>query len=265
VVVIAVANGHGGTGALVLANYAMQIFNAAYGVLAVSITTSVFPVLSARDGEAFDRVSAGSTRAVLLVSWLGTALLAAVAVPMAHVLTRQADQVPQMIAAFALIAPAVAGQGVITNLSRVMFVLGRLRMAAVALAGVSVVALGLDLLIPLVAPSQWVVPGISVAATVAATVVAVPVVAAIRRIRGPAAVAGVGRANLTGLAAAVAGAAAGVGVGLAIPAGGTLAYGATAVAAVAALAVFAAVAFALDAGDLRAIARYLRARRRPNP
>ncbi|MBO0821610.1 MAG: virulence factor MviN, partial [Nocardiopsaceae bacterium] len=193
VVVISVANGHGGTGALVLANYAMQVFNAAYGVLAVSVTTSVFPVLSARDGAAFDRVSAGSTRAVLLVSWLGTALLAAVAVPAAHVLAHQADQVPQLIAAFALAAPGVAGMGVITNLSRVMFVLGRLKLAAVALAGVSVVALGLDLLIGLTVPPGWVVPGISAAATVSATVVALPVVRAIRRIRGPAAVAGAAR------------------------------------------------------------------------
>ena len=107
VVVIAVANGHGDTGALVLANYQMQVFNAMYGVLAVSIVTSVFPVLSSREGKAFDRVSAGSTRAVLLVSWLGTALIAAIAVPAAHVLARQGDQVPQLVWAFALAASTI--------------------------------------------------------------------------------------------------------------------------------------------------------------
>jgi putative peptidoglycan lipid II flippase len=259
VVVIAVANGHGDTGALVLANYTMQVFNAAYGVLAVSIVTSVFPVLSARDGEGFDRVSAGSTRAVLLVSWLGTALVAAIAVPAAHVLARQDDQVTQLVAAFALTAPGVAGMGVVTNLSRVMFVLGRLRMAAIALAGISIVALALDLLLPTFAPPRWIVPGIAASSTIAATVVAIPTVRAIRKIRGPAAVAGATRANLTGIAAAIAGSAAGVAVSLAIPASRRLDYGGSAVvAALAATVVFGAVAYALDSGDLRAIARRVR-------
>ena len=264
VVVIAVANGHGDTGALVLATYQMQVFNAMYGVLAVSIVTSVFPVLSSRDGTAFDRVSAGSTRAVLLVSWLGTALIAAIAVPAAHVLARQDDQVPQLVWAFALAAPGVAGMGVVTNLSRVMFVLGRLKMAAVALAGISVVALALDLLVPVLAPPRWVVPGIAASVTIAATVVAIPVVRAIRRIRGPAAVAGAVRANLTGIAAAAAASAAGIAVSLAIPADRRLVYGGSAVvAALAAIVVFAAVAFALDKDDLRAIARRFRRSRKP--
>ena len=261
VVVIAVANGHGDTGALVLSNYTMQVFNAMYGVLAVSIVTAVYPVLSSRDGEAFDRVSAGSTRAVLLVSWLGTALICAVAVPAAHVLAQQQAQVPQLVWAFVLAAPGVAGMGVIQNLSRVMFLLGKLKMAAVVLTGISVVALGLDLLIPLLVPPAWVVPGISVGLTVASTGVAIPTVRLIRRMRGAPAVAGAGRANLIGIIAAVAGAAAGGAVSLAIPADRRLVYGGSAVAAaVVALLVFAAVASALDKDDLRAVARHVRRR-----
>jgi putative peptidoglycan lipid II flippase len=264
VIIIAVANGHGDTGALVLANYTMQVFNAMYGVLAVSIVTSVFPVLSSREGDAFDRVSAGSTRAVLLVSWLGTALIVAIAYPAANVLAQQENQVPQLVWAFALTAPAVAGMGVVTNLSRVMFVLGRLKLAAVALTAISVVALALDLLVPFLLPPSWVVPGITAASTIAATVVAFPVVRAIRRIRGPAAVAGAARANLTGITSAIAASAAGVAVSLAIPADRRLVYGGAAVlAALAATAVFAAVAFALDKEDLRAIARRARRYRRP--
>ena len=51
---------------------------AAYAVLAISIAISAFPVLSARDGAAeFDQTAAGSVRAVLLMSFLGAALLAA--------------------------------------------------------------------------------------------------------------------------------------------------------------------------------------------
>ena len=97
VVVIALANGRGTTGALVVFNYAWQVFSAVYAVLALSIVVSAFPVLSARDAADFDRTCAGSTRAVLLMSWLGTAVIAAIAVPAAHVLAKQPDQVSELI------------------------------------------------------------------------------------------------------------------------------------------------------------------------
>lgn len=262
VVVIAVANGHGDTGALVLVNYTTQMFNAAYGVLALSIVTSAFPALSAADGAAFDRTSAGSTRAVLLVSWLGTAMTAAVAVPAAHVLARTPGQVPQLIWAIALIVPGVAGLGVVTNLSRVMFVLGKLKVAAVALAGVSLIALLLDVAVALLAPPACVVAGLSAATAVANTAVAIPMVRATRRIRGDAAVAGIGRANLSGIAAAVVAAAAGVAVSLALPLDRKLYAGGTALAAACcALAVFAVISLVLNREDLRALARRARAAR----
>jgi putative peptidoglycan lipid II flippase len=260
VVVIAVANGRGDTGALVLVNYTTQVFNAAYGVLALSIITSAFPVLSARDGAAFDLMCAGSTRAVLLASWLGTALIAAVAVPIAHVLARQPDQVSQLIEACAVIAPGVAGLGVVTNLSRAMFVLGRLKAAAVALTAISLVALVVDVVVAELAPPGLVVAGLAAGSTVANTAVALPMVRAIRRLRGDAALAGFGRANIAGLLAAVVASAAGVAVSLSLPVDRKLAAGGAAVAAAAcALVVFAVVAFLADSRDLRAIARRGRA------
>ena len=134
-VTIALANGRGATGALVIFSYASQVFNTVSAVLALSIVTSAFPVLSARDGPVFARTCAGSTRAVLLMSWLGAALIAAVAVPAAHVLAKQPDQVPELIEAFALFAPGIAGTAVTANLARVMLVIGRLKVAAVAVAG----------------------------------------------------------------------------------------------------------------------------------
>ena len=130
VVAIALANGRGDTGAIVLFNYGSQVFNSIAAILALSIVVSAFPVLSAREGPEFDRTSAGSTRAVLLMSWLGTAMIAAIAIPAAHVLAKQPDQVSQLIQAFLLFAPGIAGTAVIANLSRVMFVIGRLKVAA---------------------------------------------------------------------------------------------------------------------------------------
>ena len=76
---------------------AAQVFSSISAILALSIVVSAFPVLSAREGPDFDRTSAGSTRAILLMSWLGTAVIAAIAIPAAHVLAKQPDQVPQLI------------------------------------------------------------------------------------------------------------------------------------------------------------------------
>src|SRR6202020_1791776 len=127
VVTIALANGRGDTGALVLVNYSSLVFASVCAVLPIAIVTSVFPALSAADGPDFDRTSAGSTRAVMLMSWLGTAMIAAVAVPAAHILARQPDQVTQLTEAFLLYAPGVAGFSLVVAMSRVMFALGRLR------------------------------------------------------------------------------------------------------------------------------------------
>jgi len=81
VVSIELANGYGKTGAIVLFNYGSQVFGSISAILALSIVVSAFPVLSARTGPDFDRANAGTTRAVLLMSWLGTAVIAAIAIP----------------------------------------------------------------------------------------------------------------------------------------------------------------------------------------
>ena len=157
VVAIDLANGHGKTGAIVLFNYGSQVFNSIAAILALSIVVSAFPVLSAREGPAFDRTSAGSTRAVLLMSWLGTAVIAAIAIPAAHVLAKQPDQVSQLIWAFLLFAPGIAGTAVIANLSRVMFVIGRLKVAAAALAGSWLLVIVADVVLVQLVPARLVV------------------------------------------------------------------------------------------------------------
>ena len=78
-VVIRLANGYGSNAALVLYQYGWQVFEAAYAVLAISVAVSAFPALSVHEGEQFDRTAAGSLRTVLLTSFLGTALVLAIA------------------------------------------------------------------------------------------------------------------------------------------------------------------------------------------
>ena len=259
VVGIGLANGRGETGAIVIFNYASQVFNTVAAVLALSIVTSAFPVLSARDGPVFARTCAGSTRAVLLMSWLGTAAMAAVAVPAAHVLARQPDQVPELVQGFALFAPGIAGTAVVANLARVMLALGRLKVATVALAGSWLLVIVAAVALVELAPPRLVVAALALANTIGQSLLAIPLVIATRRICGRAAVEGTGHAALAGLAAGTAGGAVGVAVSLAGSGGGKLlAAGVAVVAATCATAAFGVVAFVLDRGDLRAVARRLR-------
>jgi putative peptidoglycan lipid II flippase len=263
-VAIALANGRGATGAIVIFNYASQVFNTVAAVLALSVVISAFPVLSARDGPVFARTCAGSTRAVLLLSWLGTALIAAIAVPAAHVLAQQPGQVPELVEAFALFAPGIAGTVVAANLTRVMLVIGRLKIAAGAVAGSWLLVIVADVALAELVPARLVVAALALGNTIGQTVVAVPLILLTRRICGPAAVEGSGHAMLAGLAAGATGSAVGVAVSLAASGGGKLqSSGLAVLAAVCATVAFAAVALLLDRGDLRSVAGRLRRTVRP--
>jgi putative peptidoglycan lipid II flippase len=252
VVAIDLANGHGTTGALVLFNYGSQVFNSIAAILALSIVISAFPVLSAREGPEFERTSAGSTRAVLLMSWLGTAVIVAIAVPAAHVLAKQPDQVSQLTWAFVLFAPGIAGVAVTANLSRVMFVIRRLKIAAAALAGSWVITIVADLVLVQLVPARLVVAALALGTTIGQTTAAIPLAYATRRICGKAAVQGARHAALAALAACAAGAAVGLAISTAVPLHHKLAAVALAVpAAASAIVAFGVVAYLLDQGDLR--------------
>jgi putative peptidoglycan lipid II flippase len=262
VFMIPLANGHGDTGALVLSNYVTLVFTSICSVLPAAIVISVFPVQSATEGAEFDRTTAGATRAVVLMSCLGSALIGAVAIPAAHVLAKQPDQVDQLIQAFLIAAPGVIGLGLITSTSRTMFALGKLKAAAAGLVGYPLLQLTFTIPLVMLAPPRLVVAALTLAGVLAQLLVAIPMVIAVRRFRGPAVVAGVGHATLAGLAAGLAGSVVGVAVTLLIPAGGKAFEAVSGVlAATLAVLVFAVVAYALDRGDLRnAVARVSRFR-----
>jgi putative peptidoglycan lipid II flippase len=256
---IDLANGHGATGTLVLFNYGNLVFTAITSVLPLAIVTSAFPVLSATDGDQFDRTSAGSTRAVMLMSMLSTAIMVSVALPAAHLLTQRHDQVGPLALSFLVYAPGVAGFAIVTNLSRVLFALGKLKAAGVVLVAQQLVPALLAFPLVLLAPPHMAVEALALACSTGFTIVAVPAVIATRRLRGRAAVAGLGHATLAGTAAAAAGAAAGLAAALALPSGGSLVeVGSGFLAALLAVIVFGVVAYTLDRGDLRALAERLR-------
>ena len=199
----------------------------------------------------------------MLMSWLGTAVIAAVAVPAAHVLAKQPDQVTQLTQAFLLYAPGVAGFSLVVAMSRVIFALGRLRAAGIGLvAGPAAADRGLR---PAGADGAAAVGGRGARARLDHR-------PARGRgadgVRGPAAAGpgrgGLGHATAAGITAGAIGSAVGVAVTLALPAGGKLFEAAVgALAAALALLAFGIWAYALDRGDLRMVARRLRRFARP--
>lgn len=252
--VIGLANGRGTTGALVIFNYASQVFNSLNAVLAVSIVLSAFPVLAARDGAAFDRTCAGSTRAVIQVACLGMAITGAVSIPAAHVLARQPAQASELIWGFALFGPGLAGTAVIANLSRVMLAIGRLKVAAVAVAGSWLLVIVAQVVLAELVPPRLVVAALALGYSIGQTGATVPLLVVTRRIRGPASVQGVGRSALVGLAGAAAGAATGAVVAIMLPASHRLMYaGVGVVAASASVALFGIVSYALGNAESRAM------------
>ena len=258
-VVILLANGRGPHAAFVLYQYGWQVFEAAYAVLAISIAVSAFPVLSARDGEDFDQTASGSARAVLLMSFLGSALMFAVAIPAAHFLATKPTQIPELAAGLALFAPGLAGYGLVACLSRVLLAARHTRVAAMAVGGGWLIVVVADVVLVALAPGRWVVGMLALGSSIGLTAAGVALVVAVRRALGPAALVGTGRAALAGLAAAVAGGGTGVLVSAALPTSGLIpAALVAAFAAGCAIAVFALIAYVLDGGELRAVVSKVR-------
>ena len=263
---LANANGSDDGAAVTVYQYGWQAFVAVYAVLALPVAISAFPVLSARKGDAFDAAASSSTRATAIASWFGAALLAGVALPVARAFPSLGPAAAgQFALALAAFAPGLVGYGLTACLSRVLLAGGRNRAAAVVLVTGWLVVVAVDLIVvPLVRPDA-VVPVLGLANTIGMTVSGLALLAAVGRARGPAALRGVARALLAGLAGAAAGAAAGYGVTIAVPAAGHwLNAGLAVLTGACALAVYCAVVALLDGGDLRSLAGRLRQRVRPS-
>jgi putative peptidoglycan lipid II flippase len=295
VVVTRLANGHGGNGAVVLYNYAWQMFLVPYAVLAIPIAVSAFPVLSVRgsaesaraqvasgefdraeaasaefdsaefdaefDSAEFDATSAAATRGVLLVSWLGVALLAGASGPAARLFASHPGQAAHLALALAAFAPGLVGYGLVACLSRVLLADGRNRVAAAAIVGGWLVVIAADVIAVESVTARSVVPALGLGNTIGLAASGTALVAAVRRARGGRALRGTARAAAAGLAGAAAGAAAAAAMSAAVPVTGFFLNVCMALlACCCAVVAFGVTAFALDGGDLRAVAA--RARRR---
>jgi putative peptidoglycan lipid II flippase len=256
-VAVVMLSGHGTVGALADYQYAWALFLLPWAVLAVPIATSAFPMLSARisageTGE-FDRITASTTRAIVLVSCAGAAGLAAVAVPAATFLDH--DAVPAVLARAVLaFAPGLVGYGLVAHLGRVLFACHRGRDSAGATVAGWLVVVVADLVLVAALPRDWTVAGLAIGNTAGMTVAGALLLATLIRVRGRDAVAGLARATSAGLAGALAGGATGYGVAAAIGASGQITgIGAAVAAGLSACAVFALVTYTLDGRDLKAV------------
>jgi peptidoglycan biosynthesis protein MviN/MurJ (putative lipid II flippase) len=272
-VVIVLSNRYGSTGALVIYGFAWAVFMVPFAVLAVPIATSAFPALSAGAGApagasagpsaaGFDETAAISTRAVIVASWLGAAVLVGARWPLARVFESHDARGASVLAlALAAFAPGLIGYGISANLSRVLYARGRNRATALAIGGGWLLVIAADLMIvPLAAPRR-VVPALGLGMTIGLTVSGLALLVLVGRDRGAVALHGVPRAFLAGLAGAVAGAIAGSLLAGALSAPGfVLNVGVSVLVTVVVIAVFALVAGSIDVGDLRAALARLRAR-----
>jgi putative peptidoglycan lipid II flippase len=263
VAAIVLSNGRGGHGALVLYSYAWQVFFIVYAGLAVPVATSAFPLLSAQSGsDEFRATSAAASRAVVLMSWLGAAVLAGACLPLAQVFSsHDSTQSHQLAGSLALFAPGLVGYGLTAALSRTLFAAGRSRVTAVAMSGGWLLVIVADLAIVPFVPHGWVVPALGLGTTIGLAAAGIALTVAVRRTLGRAALAGLTRATLAGLGGGLAGAAAGFGVTEALPVHGFGPSAAvTVLAATVATVAFLAVTFLTDGGDLRAVTTRLLSR-----
>jgi putative peptidoglycan lipid II flippase len=288
--VIVLANHFGASGSLVIYGFAWAVFVVPYAVLAVPIATSAFPELSTHDADgggpggdgtggdhAFNLTAAASTRAVMVASWLGAAVLIGAREPIARVFEPQSPAAHSAAAAsvlalaIAAFAPGLVGFGMSANLSRVLYARHRNRAPALAIAGGWLLVIAADAAVVPFVPASRVVPVLGLGSTFGLTVSGIALLALVRRECGPAALSRLPRAFLAGLAGCATGAVAGAAVSSVIsgavpglPAGEFLLnVGLSVLVAVVVTAVFAAVVLCLDDGDVRGALSRLRARPQP--
>jgi putative peptidoglycan lipid II flippase len=211
--VVKISNTAGTTGTLNVFQYTQAVYLLPYAVLAVPLATAAFPRLASHaatgDRKGYASTSSTTTRAVLLVSLAGAAVLVATAWPVGAFFGVIDDgSVVGMGAALVAIAPGLVGFALIAHLGRALYALERGRDAAMAtVAGWVAVVLAM-VGGGLLARSRddvvvWLGAGSSVGMTVAGALLLV----ALRRVAGAAAVAGVGRTLVgTGAAALLGGA-----------------------------------------------------------
>lgn len=265
VVTTYLANHRGAAGSIAVYTWANAVYLLPYAVLAVPITTAVFPRLAAafESGEsaAFDLYAATSTRAVMLAGGAGAALLVGTAVPVARIFAYndgrvQEAQASSLGAGLVAFAPAIIGFAVLMHLGRVLYARHAGRQVAVVTGGAWLAVAVAGVLLTLRWDGVDAVGALAAAMSVGMVAGAVVLLVVLRRVAGGGVVSGLPRATVAALVGAVLAGAAGWVVALPAADGGwgsALLF--SILSGLAVVIVYAVVAVALDRPDARALLR----------
>jgi putative peptidoglycan lipid II flippase len=264
----------GPDGSWALFTIAQAIFLLPWAVLAVPVATAAYPGLAeaAATGahDQYRRTLAGTTRAVLMLSLLGMAALAALALPIAILLAvlmpaAGPESVDRLAAGIAGFAPGLVGYGLFAVLSRALYARGDTRPAALAAAlGWAAVA-GAAVLLAALLPAQARVLALTAAHSAGMVVLGAGLLLAVARGAGRPAVAGLARTGRVGaLAAGLAASAGAASAVLLLPIGAAPAagpaLGSGMLAGIVVVVVFGAVAWMMDRRGVQPMLMALRHR-----
>lgn len=256
VAVLLLSNRAGTTATLNVFQYTQAVYLLPYALLAVPLATAAFPRLAERaathDTAGFATTVSWTTRAVLLVSAAGAAVLVAVAVPVAAFFGHlDSGDVAEMGPALVAMAPGLVGFALVAHVGRALYALERGRAAAVAtVTGWLAVVVAMTVIALVVPEPTDVAVALGAGSSVGMTVAGAALAMALRRCAGPGALAGLVRTVLgSGAAAALAGAAGWWASTRLTDAWGSGAAGSVLAGVVAALVALAVLALALPVLD----------------
>ncbi|MFB9238701.1 murein biosynthesis integral membrane protein MurJ [Plantactinospora siamensis] len=257
----------GPTDAPVVFNLAQTMYLLPWAVLAVPLAVAAYPTLAAahagRDERTYRETLAPTTRRVLLFSCLGAAALAATAAPVARFFGYSGAPAALAIAGF---APGLLGYGLFAVLSRALYARGGARSATVATTVGWLVVLAATVGFSALFPADYRVFAVAAANSLGMLVMGALLAVAVVRTAGGAALRGLARTAVVGVAAAAVATAGGAATAyvLAGTLAGTPAKPAAVVqgmlAGVVTGVMFFAVAYPLDPHDVRRLVRALRRR-----
>ncbi len=268
-VVMRMASHYGQPETFNLFQYSQAVYVLPYAVLVVPIATSAFPRIAefaSRNKHAdFARMVSSTTRTIIVLAALSSAILIAAAEPLeAFFATFTRGSVDFMAEAIASAAPGLVGYALILQLSRVLYSVDRGRAAVRFTAAGWFVAAIFSIMLPItVGRPEWTVALLGVAQAIGMSVAGVGLLYAVRTCCGPQPVAGVLRTSLTTVSASALSGAAGYllarGV-LPTQASLIVSIAVGVLAAAAAVIVFASVMYLLDRTTVRSAFASLRRR-----
>jgi putative peptidoglycan lipid II flippase len=256
------SNQYAGTGGAVTFLNSWMVYLLPYAVLAVPIATAAFPRLAMHaesDPGAYAHTLAGSTRAVLTASAMGTAVLVATSWPVARffgLLDRGDVGIDRMAWALMAFAPGLLGYGLVAHLGRALFARGRGRVAATAMVSGWLLVLVTAIALAGAVDEERVTAALGAAHSLGLTLAGILLLRGVVTDSGRSALQGVGRTLASVVAAAGAGGVAGWWVANLMPDEGMRAVVASGlVGALAAALVAGAVIVATDRQALTAVLR----------